>query len=393
MEKKIEEMTIEELRNRAAEIRTKAEDSTLDQAALNELEKEADAVSKRIAQYEAEQRRRSIATKMTSTGTPVENPAADPTEDETRAQKFKETRTETISAKEVRSTLMSSGQLAAPTAVSGINDTVGAKVSSIVDMVKIVNCEGMRSNVVAYVKADAAAAGKQTEAAVAEADFDTVTINPESVAVLSYISKQAKKQTPLLYEAKVREQALVSLRKNASALITKQLQASKLNTTVKAVVASSKGVVDATTLRQIALAYGGDESVVGGAVLFLHKKDLIAFGDVRGTGEKKPVYEITPDTDNPNTGVIKDGGLSVRYCLNSNLTPCSGTAQTSAAQKTMFYGVPTNLELDLFSPYEITVSSDFAFNKLMETILGDVELGADVVVQGGFVALEIAANS
>ena len=28
----------------------------------------------------------------------------------------------------------------------------------------------------------------------------------------------------------------------------------------------------------------------------------------------------------------------------------------------------------------------------METILGDVELGADVVVQGGFVALEIAAN-
>ena len=59
----------------------------------------------------------------------------------------------------------------------------------------------------------------------------------------------------------------------------------------------------------------------------------------------------------------------------------------------MFYGVPTNLELDLFSPYEITVSSDFAFNKLMETILGDVELGADVVVQGGFVALEIAANS
>lgn len=395
MKKKIEEMTIEELRTRAAEIRTAAEDATLDQDALNALEQEADAVSKRIAQYEAEQRRRTIAAKMTSTGTPVENPAADTTEDETRAQKFKETRTETISAKEVRSTLMSSGQLAAPTAVSGINDTVGAKVSSIVDMVKIVNCEGMRSNVVAYVKADAAAAGKQTEgaeAAVAEADFDTVTINPESVAVLSYISKQAKKQTPLLYEAKVREQALVSLRKNASALITKQLQASKLNTAVKAAVAGAKGVVDATTLRQIALAYGGDESVVGGAVLFLHKKDLIAFGDVRGTGEKKPVYEITPDTDNPNTGVIKDGGLSVRYCLNSNLTPCSGTAQTSAAQKTMFYGVPTNLELDLFSPYEITVSSDFAFNKLMETILGDVELGADVVVQGGFVALEIAAN-
>lgn len=393
--KKIEEMTIEELRTRAAEIRTAAADTTLEQDALSELEQEADAIAKRIAQYDAEQRRRALAEKMTATGEPVHVPAAGPAEDETRAKDFIETRSETIPTREVRATLMSSGKLAAPTGVSGINDTIGAKVSSIVDLVKIVNCEGMRSNVVAYVKADAAAASSQTEgsdATVAEASFDTVTITPESVAVLSYISKQARKQSPLLYEAKVREQSMVSLRKSASALLTKQLKASTLNTTASATVTGGKGVVDATTLRKIALAYGGDESVVGGAVLFLHKKDLIAFGDVRGTNEKKPVYEITPDTDNPNTGVIKDGGLSVRYCLNSNLTPCSGTAQTTSAQKTMFYGVPTNLELDLFSPYEITVSSDFAFNKLMETVLGDVEMGADVVVQNGFVALEIAKS-
>lgn len=394
MKKKIEEMTIEELRTRAAEIRTEAADTTLEQDALTELEQEADGIAKRIAQHDAEQRRRALADKMTATGEPVGNPAG-AAEDETRAKRFIETRSETISTREVRSTLMSSGQLAAPTAVSGINDTIGAKVSSIVDLVKIVNCEGMRSNVVAYVKEDAAAASAQTEggeATVTEAGFGTVTISPESVAVLSYISKQARKQSPLLYEAKVREQSMVSLRKSAAALLTKQLKASTLNTTVKASVTASKGVVDASTLRKITLAYGGDESVVGGAVLFLHKQDLIAFGDVRGTNEKKPVYEITPDTGNPNTGVIKDGGLSVRYCLNSNLTPCAGTAQTSAAQKTMFYGVPTNLELDLFSPYEITVSTDFAFDKLMEAVLGDVEMGADVVAQNGFVALEIAGN-
>lgn len=393
--KKIEEMSIEELRTRAAEIRTAAADTTLEQDALSELEQEADAIAKRIAKYDAEQRRRALAEKMTATGTPVKTPFSGNGEDETRTKSFIETRSETISTREVRAALMSSGQLAAPTGVSGINDTIGAKVSSIVDLVKVVNCEGMRSNVVAYVKADAAAAADQTEgseATVTEASFDTVTITPKSVAVLSYISKQARKQTPLLYEAKVREQSMISLRKSASALLTKQLQASELTSTASATVTGGKGVVDATTLRKIALAYGGDENVVGGAVLFLHKKDLIAFGDVRGTNEKKPVYEITPDTDNPNTGVIKDGGLSVRYCLNSNLTPCSGTAQKSAAQKTMFYGVPTNLELDLFSPYEITVSSDFAFNKLMETVLGDVEMGADVVVKDGFVALEIAAN-
>jgi len=179
------------------------------------------------------------------------------------------------------------------------------------------------------------------------------------VATLSYISKQAKKQTPLMYEAKVREQAMLSLRKKAASVVTKKLQESALNSTVDGDVVSKKGAINAGTLRKIALAYGGDEGVAGGAVLFLNKTDPIAFGDVRGANEKKPVYEITPDTANPNTGTIKDGGLTVRYCLNKNLTALNGTAQTTAAQKTMFYGVPTCIELDLFSAYEIAVSEDF----------------------------------
>ena len=114
---------------------------------------------------------------------------------------------------------------------------------------------------------------------------------------------------------------------------------------------------------------------------------------MRGTNEKKAVYEITPDSANPNTGIIKEGGLSVRYCLNKNLTACAGTAQTAKAQPTMFYGVPRCLKLDLFSDYEIAVSDDFAFDKLLSTIRGDVEMGADVVVPGGFVALTIPANA
>ena len=393
--KKISEMNITELRTRAAEIREAVKDENAD---LPALEKEADEIAERIKQYDLEQRRRSIADKVANglEGTPMENPTA-PDPNEQRAKQLKETRRETISAVETRATLMSSGNLAAPTGVSGINDSVGAKVSSIVDMVKIVNCQGMGSNKIAYLNTDAAEADEQTEGSAAttkEPGFAIITINPESVAVLSYISKQAKKQTPLMYEAKVREQALLSLRKKAASLITKQLKASTLNTTVQATVASTKGVIDAGTLRKIALAYGGDESVVGSAVLFLNKADLIAFGDVRGTNEKKPVYEITPDTSNPNTGTIKDGGLTVRYCLNSNLTALHGTAQTTgAAQKTMFYGVPTCLELDLFSDYEIAVSEDFAFDKLMDTIRGDVELGADVVVKGGFVAVELPAKA
>ena len=92
-----------------------------------------------------------------------------------------------------------------------------------------------------------------------------------------------------------------------------------------------------------------------------------------------PVYEITPDASNPNTGIIKDGGLSVPYCLNSNLT--SGTT---------IYGQGHCFELALFSNYEISVSDDFAFNKGLLAIAGDVEVGGDVVVKHGFVVATVA---
>lgn len=294
---------------------------------------------------------------------------------EERAKALKETNKMIIENEEARSVLVSSGKLATPTGVSGINDEF-ATVSSIVDLVKVVNCEGMGSNKVAYVDEEATAA-KQVEGSAAGASdpvFGFVTITPENVAVLSSISKQAKKQSPLQYEAKVRESAMVALRKMAANIITTKALASALNGTVNDITA-----IDDKTLRKIALSYGGDEGVYGETYLFLNKKDLIKFGDVRGTSNKNAVYEIIPDT-NPNTGVIKDGGLTVKYCLNSNLT-----------ENTMLYGNPKNIELDLFSNYEIAVSSDFYFDKLMDAVRGDVELGADVVAKNGLLKITVGA--
>jgi hypothetical protein len=57
----------------------------------------------------------------------------------------------------------------------------------------------------------------------------------------------------------------------------------------------------------------------------------------------------------------------------------------------MLYGQPKNIELDLFSNYEIAVSEDFQFDKLMDTIRGDVELGAEVVVLNGIVKITVGA--
>lgn len=316
---------------------------------------------------------------------------------EEMAKKFASTKRTSIATTQLRAALVSSGKLATPTAVSGINDTVGAKHSSIIDLVKIVDCGGMGSNKVAYIDTDADAAVEHTEGSAAtakEATFGYVEITPKTLATYAQISEQAKNQTPLQYEAKVQEQALISLRKAAVKLVISKLKASTLNKAVDASVSSAKkGILDENTLTDFLLEYGGDESVVGEAVLFLNKKDLRAIGKIRGTQDKKKVYEIVPDGSNPNVGIIKDGGLSVKYCICSELAACVDTVQGSAAIPTMFYGNPQCLELDLFTDYQVKVSEEFAFTSLMDTILGSVSLGADVVAKNGFVSLTIPASA
>lgn len=302
---------------------------------------------------------------------------ADGAEAEARAQAFATSEKMTIASAEARAMLVSSGKIATPTQVSGINE-INNEVSSIVDMVDIENCEGMGSDKVAY-EFTAPTAGVTTEGeayAEGETVVDYVTITPTKITTISDISEEVRKQSPLQYEAKVKKNALLALRKKASALIVEKVLASELNVELNDITA-----IDEKTLRKIALNYGGDENVIGQAVLFLNKKDLVKFGDVRGS-DKKPVYEITPDTANHNVGTIKDGGLSVKYCINSNL-----------AENKLLYGQPAKAKLDLFGDYEVRVSEDFKFNKGLLTIRGKADIGCDVVYKDGFIVATVGAGA
>lgn len=241
MKKKTSEMTIAELRARAAEIRTEVNAEGAD---LDALEAEADEISQRIAQYETEQRRLGIAAKVADgAGAPQDNPTAS-TDAQTRAQQFKENRRAVLGVEETRAVLVSGGKLATPTEVNTeIQDRVGVGVSSIIDMVWVDDCAGMSTDRIPYVKQDADAAADQTEGAAAttkEATYDYIDITPKSEAVLSQISKQAKKLTPVNYFAKCRAQALLSLRKKASVIVTDALKASKLVSTIDATLDSTK---------------------------------------------------------------------------------------------------------------------------------------------------------
>jgi HK97 family phage major capsid protein len=371
---------VTEIQARLAEIDTMIDTATGD--ALTALETESRGLLDELQgiQTTAQQRQQLRSQIAAGAGTPVPTTApTQPSAEQRAAETFARTRSMTIEAEQARALTIASGQLVQPTKVSGINDLPGAQVSSIIDLIKIVNCTGMGSHKIAYVKELAPAAEAQTEGEVAAtatlAQFGFVTITPTSYAVLDFITKQAKKQTTLQYAAKVREQAMVALRRRAAKVVTAALRASDL------LQVEEGTAIDAKTLRTIALTYGNDESVLGASVLLLNKKDLLKFGDVRGTNEKKALYEITPD-GNGNTGTIREGGLSVRYCINSDIP-----------EGELYYGNPQTLELDLFSDYEVKVSEDFAFDKLMDTIRGDVEMGSDVTSKNGWLKYTTGATS
>jgi HK97 family phage major capsid protein len=321
------------------------------------------------------------------------------------AKQFKETRKLSIKGEELRSVLLASAGIAKPTLVNGISDPFNTQIS-ILDQVKVIDVTGAGTFKESLLKTHSAATTKSDGTAQDASDpvFGSVTLTPAMIGVTTYVSRELRKTTPLNYMAKVQESALVGLKVKLAQDIVTKIKAAQDDASVdlfqtlnassaNGMLPSTTGVIDAKTLRNIVMNYGGDANVYGNAKLYLNKTDLIAFGDVRGSNEKKSVYEITPDAVNPNTGIIKDGGLSVPYCIVPTLTALSGTAQTSSAIQTMIYGSPLNYELALFGNYEIRVSEDYKFAEGLDTVLGEVMTAGNVIAYNGFEIVTIPSNA
>ena len=280
-----------------------------------------------------------------------------------------------------------------PVGVDGITDPVAA-VSSMVDMVKIVDATGMAQYKVAALTADPSIASITEGSAPTESEptFAAVTFTPGNYGVIGYVSKEIRKQSPLNYEEKVTEASRRALRRKLNSLIAAAIPASSLCAThaitLAAAATDGSGAFTPTLLSNIILAYGGDEGVDGAAVLFLNKKDLKAFAAVRGTNEYLPVYSIIPDTNNPSTGIIKDNnGLSCRYCLSNDVTALVDLSVATTAKKTMFFGNPQACELPIWGGLDVEVNDGYKFGEGLLTVRGEVTADADVVVSGGFVVV------
>ena len=386
-------MRLEQIKARIAEIPLEMEKEGITTEEYTKLKEEAAKLveEKRQLEKEIEERNKNLSAVAGGAGVPIGNVTipVQPVQDERtrRAESFAKTSKMQVDAIETRAVLLSGGTIATPTKVSGINDLPGG-ICSILDMVTVEDCTGMSADKVAYVSAESSASAttEGNASTTSEPTFAYLTISPADYSLVSYISKQIRRQSPLNYADKVQAAAFKALRKKAAEVVTTAATSSAI---ADELIMSQIG---ADTLRKIVLNYGPADEVDAGGVLFLNKIDLIAFGDVRGTNEKKAIYEIIPSESNPNIGIIKDGNLAVTYCINPycyNLT--GGTnASTTETKPTFFYGVPSTIKLDLFGNYEISVSEDYKFAEGLLAVRGEEMIGAALCVKGGVIKVSLA---
>lgn len=314
-----------------------------------------------------------------------------------------------FSTAEVRKAItLATGTLVQPTGVgSDVRDIIGGAVSSIVDQVSVADLTGMGAYQEPYVISELTAnantvASKAGTSRPASTDptFGVAEIKPYELTVTSFVDRNLSRLTPANYYAKIYNMAMRAMRRKLAALIvngdgeTTHVMYGIKNAVNKAGTpiysTANVSAVDVNLLDNLYFAYGTDDALAPNARLLLTKADLKAIGQLRGTNEKQRLFAIEPDMGNPNTGIIRDGGVVIPYTICSDLTSLSGaTASTSGAIQTMCYGSPANYLLGLFGDFAIRVDDSFKAQERLLTILGDAFVGGNLVADKGFVVATV----
>lgn len=364
----IKKLNGEQVETRKAEIREELQKDDCDVTALTA---EVDALEARAKELKESAEARSALmdrVKAGTVGTTIETgKAPEQSEEERSADQFRQTgRMETRA-------LLSTGQIAKPTKATGVNG-LAAVADSIVDDVNAISLTGNGAWEVGYKTKDAVAADVVDGAKIAGtgAEFGTVTINPSLWGVLDSISNQVKKMTNVDYQSQIRNSALIALRVKAAEKIVAAVKASGL--AVKKIYK-----IDQDYLRSVVFGFRAIAGK-GSTVLYLVQEDLAALGKIRGTNEKKALYEITFDQGTTTSGVITEGGTAVRFRVLDQLT--AGT---------QLYGQPLTIDMPMWDNYEIkTDESGDYFNTNQIGIRGLQTAGADLTSVGG---MQIISNT
>ena len=286
---------------------------------------------------------------------------------------------------------------------------MGYGVGAIIDQVYVQDLTGMSAYLEPYVISEPDAVGAKVSTAAgtartasADPTFGVSKISPFELTTTSYVDQNIAKLTPANYYAKVFGMAMRAMRRDTVKMIFNgDGQATNDTFGIKTAKNMAGSAIYATLnveaigpdmLTDLMFAYGGDEELGGNCRLYLNKKDLQALGKLRGTNEKRRLFDIVPDAANPNTGTIREGGTIVPYSISSKLTALSEATQGAEAIQTMVYGDPQNYELGLFGDYTVRVDKSVKAVERMLTILGDAMVGGNLIVDKGFVVATLPAT-
>lgn len=293
--------------------------------------------------------------------------------------------------RELHNAVTIGGTLVQPTGADSQIHGDGAAISSILDLVQVVDLTGLGSYEVPYLisefdgtVANITSKSGQARSGSSDPSFGISVLKPVEVTTTSYVDRNIAKMSPANYYARVQEMALRALRRAAVNLIVNgdSLDATKtmygiknaLNKAGDSIIKTDTySSIDVNTLDELYFAYGANSELGGVANLLLKKAALKAFGELRGTNEKARLFKITP-SGNGNTGIIADGGVQIPYVLTPEL-----------ADGDLIYGNPLHYLLGLFGGYEIRIDESVKAIERMHTILGDVALGGNVIEHEGFV--------
>lgn len=353
---------LKEIEARRAELTTEASAEDVTETRLAEITTEAESLNKEEMEVRAKM---ALETKNS---TPVTTP-----EVESKADEFMRTGRMVMETRQ----LLSTGTIAKPTNVGGING-LAAVASDIVDDVHAFALNGVGTWRAAYKVTDAEAAAVTEGSAVAgtASTYNYVDITPTEWGVLDEISKQVKKQSPLDYQSAIEDSAVIALRDYASDTIISAITGS----TLKQAIGSR--ALDKDFLRNTVLGFRPIKGK-GACKLYINQTDLATLGAVRGTNEKRALYEINFTDESNTAGTIKEGGMAVSFRILDGLT--TGT---------QLYGQPATVDMPMWGNYAIeTDEGGDYFKRSMIGIKGTQTANADLVAYHGMQVITQAALS
>ena len=365
---------LKSIEDKKVEMRSEANAEGITVERIDELTKEADELNERSKELNAELAEleaRSEAIKEEKSKIKVEKEIRQMTTAKTEVELRAESLMNT--GKMEMKALLSTGQIATPTAVGGINGLAEIGVG-IVDDVKAVALTGNGAYKVGYKATNGAAAAVTDGQPISgtEPTFGVVTINPAEWGTLDTISNQVKKVSPLSYEAEVEASALIALREYASDKIIAAVQASDL-------AGEITQAIDKDYLTGLLLSYTSIAGK-GEVVLYLNQTDLKALGAVRGTNEKRRLFDITFDPGTTKSGIISENGMACKFRVIDKLT--TGT---------QLFGQPKTIEMPMWDGYKIdTDEGGKYFEANMIAVRGLQTANADLCAKNG---MYVVSNS